>query len=133
MLSRTATCACGQLRLACQGEPVRISMCHCYDCQRRTGSIFGVQARYEEKNVSISGKDKIFVRTGDSGGKVTFHFCPECGSTVYWRPEGLEGFWSVAVGNFADNTFPSPTVSVYHETRKHKWVGFPGLNPEIRG
>ena len=41
MTTRTATCSCGQLRLACEGEPVRISICHCLECQKRTGSIFG--------------------------------------------------------------------------------------------
>ena len=43
---RKAACCCGQLRAVCQDEPVRISVCHCLDCQRRTGSAFGFQARY---------------------------------------------------------------------------------------
>src|SRR5271165_6507415 len=44
MTSHEAACSCGQLRLICQGDPVRVSMCHCFECQRRTGSTFGVQA-----------------------------------------------------------------------------------------
>jgi hypothetical protein len=39
--TRTAACNCGQLCITCEGEPVRVSMCHCLECQRRTGAVFG--------------------------------------------------------------------------------------------
>src|SRR5262245_27127717 len=38
MTTRRAACSCGQLHLAIEGEPSRISMCHCLECQRRTGA-----------------------------------------------------------------------------------------------
>jgi hypothetical protein len=53
---RIATCSCEQLKVTCTGEPVRISMCHCLACQRRTGSVFGVQARFPSDNVQIEGR-----------------------------------------------------------------------------
>ncbi len=46
MVTREAHCSCGQLRLTCEGEPVRISICHCLECQRRTGSVFGTQRAF---------------------------------------------------------------------------------------
>jgi hypothetical protein len=42
MLTRTGTCACGQLRVTCKGDPVMVSQCHCLDCQKRTGSTYGI-------------------------------------------------------------------------------------------
>ena len=48
MTTRDASCSCGQLHLTCEGEPVRISVCHCLACQQRTGSAFGVQARHHD-------------------------------------------------------------------------------------
>src|SRR5258707_8613238 len=42
MPTRRAACNCGQLPLTCEGEPVRISTCHCLECQRRTGAVGGV-------------------------------------------------------------------------------------------
>ena len=57
MTTREAQCSCGQLRLTCEGEPVRISICHCLDCQRRTGSVFGTQARFPRGQVTrIEGR-----------------------------------------------------------------------------
>jgi len=42
---RQAACSCGKLSAAAEGDPIRISICHCHACQRRTGSVFGAQAR----------------------------------------------------------------------------------------
>ena len=124
-LKRTAACSCGQLRLVCDGEPVRISMCHCLACQQRTGSVFGVQARFEDVKVAPQGKGAEYKRTADSGNQVTFHFCPLCGSTVWWQLAALPGFTVVAVGAFADPAFSGPTVSMYG-ARRHGWVVVPG-------
>jgi hypothetical protein len=44
-MRRTATCACGQLQIVCTGEPMKVSACHCLECQRRTGSPFNRDRR----------------------------------------------------------------------------------------
>jgi len=118
MAGRVASCSCGQLRLTCEGEPVRISICHCLECQKRTGAVFATQARFPSECVTIEGRATRWTRVGDSGGAATFGFCPVCGSTVYWE---FPGFVTVAVGAFADPNFPPPTVSVYEE-RRHPWA-----------
>lgn len=124
MTSRIATCSCGQLRVTCEGEPVRVSMCHCLECQKRTGSTYGVQARWPASQAAVAGRSSRFVRTGDEGNVATFHFCPDCGSTVYYQFDAIPDIVAVAVGNFADPSFPPPKFSVY-EVRKHAWVGVP--------
>src|ERR1700752_519866 len=113
MSPRPAPCSCGQLSLVAEGEPVRISLCHCLACQRRTGSAFGVQARFPRKQVTVNGKSTSFVRIGDSGGRSTFYFSPNCGTTVYWELERLPAFIAIALGAFADPNFPKPRISVY--------------------
>ena len=120
-ITRKASCCCGQLQVHTSGEPVAIGMCHCLECQRRTGSVFGAQGRFPKEKARVEGESSVYVRTGDTGRKVTFHFCGHCGSTVYWEPEALPDVVSVAVGAFADPTFPAPQYSVY-ETRKHPWA-----------
>jgi len=45
--TRRAACNCGQLSLTIEGEPVRISMCHCLECQRRTGAVISNQERQQ--------------------------------------------------------------------------------------
>jgi hypothetical protein len=121
--TRHAACSCEQLRLTVEGEPVRVSICHCLACQRRTGSVFGVQARFDAEQVTTEGVSRQYIRVSDSGEAV-FHFCPECGATVFYTAEALPGFVAVPVGAFADPSFPSPTRSVWEE-RRHSWVPLP--------
>jgi len=118
-----ASCSCGQLRLVAHGDPLGVSMCHCLACQRRTGSTYGVQARFATADVEITGASTEYVRIGDEGTACRFHFCPQCGATVYyWNGDG--SWRAVPVGAFADPAFPPPRVSVYEE-RRHPWVGVP--------
>jgi hypothetical protein len=123
-MTHTATCSCGRLSVICQGEPVRISMCHCLECQKRSGSTFAAQARWPREKMTINGSATQYVRVGDSGNKATFHFCPTCGSTVYYWISDVPDVIAIAIGAFGDPTFPSPKFSVY-ETRKHAWTGIP--------
>lgn len=123
--TRQASCSCGKLNVITQGEPVRISICHCLACQRRTGSIYGVQARFPSGKVNIGGKSSVYVRIADSGKQIAFHFCPDCGSTVYYRPGDDPSIIAIPVGAFADPEFPPPGVSVY-ETTQHSWVKLSG-------
>lgn len=126
MAIRYASCSCGQLRMGCRGEPFLVSVCHCLACQQRTGSTFGVQARFQRDQVQqAAGRSTIYVRISDSGTAVTYHFCPDCGSTVYWVVNGVPDMVAVAVGAFADPDFPAPAVSVF-EASRHDWVGVGG-------
>jgi hypothetical protein len=122
---RQAACTCGELTMPCEGEPVRVSICHCLACQRRTGSAFGVQARYHRDQVgAVAGQPARFVRVGDAGSHITYHFCRTCGATLYWEIDALADFVAIPVGAFAESGFPPPTASVY-EARKHGWVALP--------
>ncbi|TPK59456.1 MULTISPECIES: GFA family protein [unclassified Mesorhizobium] len=124
MTSRIARCTCGQLQIRCPQQPAKISLCHCLDCQRRTGSPFGIAAFFAADAIDIDGSSQTFRRNSDSGFPVTFHFCGNCGSTVFWYPSRKPEAVAVAVGCFADPSFPAPTQAVYGESR-HDWVVLP--------
>jgi hypothetical protein len=122
MVQRVAKCSCEQLSATCTGEPVRVSVCHCLACKRRTGSAFSWNARFDEKRVEIRGRSSEFVRIGDEGSRVAYRFCPECGTTVFYQMDTQPGLIAVPVGGFAEVSFPKPFVSVYHESRRCGWV-----------
>jgi hypothetical protein len=121
MPERLASCSCGQLTAKVSGEPLRNSICHCLACQRRTGSPFGQQARFRRDDVVVSGTCTHYARAGDEGPGAIFHFCPTCGSTVWYEFAAMAEFIAIPVGAFADPGFAPPTVSVY-EGRMHSWV-----------
>jgi hypothetical protein len=101
-----------------------VSVCHCRACQKRTGSAFGVQARWHQDRVRTEGEAHVWRRIGDEGTVLDFRFCPHCGSTVWWSQDVAPELIAVAVGAFGDSTFPSPARSNYDQCR-HQWVGLP--------
>jgi hypothetical protein len=123
--TRTASCNCGQLRVTCTGpDPDRVVMCNCYLCQKQTGSPFSLQARFPNEQVKIEGKStawKFPIEGAKPTDLVTSHFCPECGSTVYYFRKSDPARTGVRVGAFADPTFPPPMGSGFEEY-KHPWV-----------
>lgn len=126
-MTHKASCSCGRIRLRCSGAPLRISVCHCLECQKRTGSAFGAQAQFSRESVEfVSGEPSTFVKKGDAGSICTRRFCSDCGSTVWWSHDAAPDRIYVALGAFADPAFPAPTVAVYDE-RRHPWVGITGV------
>jgi hypothetical protein len=130
MTSRTASCRCGQLTATATGQPVRVSVCHCLNCQKRSGSAFAVQARWPREQVRIDGQSKTFVKVADSGNRGTFHFCPECGSDVHYEIDGkfdgkFDGLVAIPLGAFDDPYFARAAYSVW-ERRKQAWVEISG-------
>jgi hypothetical protein len=68
-MTRIAHCCCASLRAEVTGEPVAVVACHCTECQRRTGSAFGVSTYFPQEQVRTEGPSKVYVREGDSGRK----------------------------------------------------------------
>src|SRR5262245_224853 len=116
-----ARCSCGALTLSiAEATPVVVA-CHCLDCQRRSGSPFGVGAYYPAASVTIAGEAKEYGRDTPSGSKFRSYFCPTCGSSVYWKTDKHPTSIGVAVGAIADKNFPAPARSVWEQS-KHEWV-----------
>ncbi len=89
-----------------------------------------MQARFaDEQIVARRGASSTYARKGDSGGEITFSFCPTCGAIVTYVVDRLPGFVVVPVGVFADPGFPPPQVSIY-EARRHPWGPMPGITVE---
>lgn len=118
---RIATCRCGGLKATCTGEFVRLSVCHCTACQRRTGSAFSAQARFAAEHVTISGAFHTFVRTADSGNILTYRFCPDCGSTIAYLIDAWPELIAIPLGAFEEPLAGAPAYSIF-ERRKHPWV-----------
>ena len=122
MITRKASCRCGQLTATTRGEPVRVSVCHCLDCKKRSGSSFAAQARWPADQVTLEGRSKSWVNVADSGHRLTFHFCPDCGSDVHYDIDGkFDGLIAIPVGAFEDPYSLTPRFSVW-EHRKHDWL-----------
>jgi hypothetical protein len=138
MTVRIASCHCGALEVACDGDPRKVSLCHCEQCQRRTGSAFSVAVFYGREQVTVRGGAGSYVRPSASGFAVDFRFCPTCGSNLFWYPARMPALVGVAYGGFADRDFAAPEQAVW-AGEGHRWVSLPDHvvsfdeNPPSRG
>jgi len=73
---------------------------------------------------AISGNSSIYRRRSDAGRMVERHFCPTCGTTVFWYVELFPDSVGIAVGNFADPSVAAPDWAILCES-KHAWIEFP--------
>lgn len=124
-MERTARCLCGELSIKVEGEPSICLACNCTNCQRRTGSVFGVGAYFKnDQLIEKQGSFKQFNNPSDSGQSIVSSFCPNCGSTVFIEAEMFKGMTGIPVGCFNEPNFPQPSMSVWNQS-KYTWVEFP--------
>jgi hypothetical protein len=72
----TGGCVCGNIRIAAEGRPYRVGLCHCLDCRKHHGALFSATAIFPARAVTIEGDP------ADYAGRF---FCPRCGSSVFSR------------------------------------------------
>lgn len=123
MASHEAHCQCGQLTVHSDAEPDFVIACNCKACQHRTGSPFGTGLYFRKSDLSIDGASKTWARNADSGRALENHFCPTCGTTLYWTLDMRPDHMGVAYGCFV-TPVPDPIRTIWTE-EKHAWVTFP--------
>ena len=96
---REGGCQCGGIRYRIEAEPVALVACHCTECQRQSGSAFGMSLLVPRDGFRLSGTPKRFTRSSDSGRPVDCFFCPDCGTRIYHLPASRpEGGGSTTIG-----------------------------------
>ena len=85
-----------------------------------------MQAGFKAEQVQIDGRYSSYSRISDESDRKehVFHFCPDCGSQVFYTEPEEADLVVVSVGSFADPSFPPPTESGY-DSRRHPWIGLP--------
>ena len=122
----TATCACGQAAITVNAMPTMHGVCHCTDCKRRTGSAFGISAYFDQTAVTQRiGETKVYAfRHPAQNHDQARHFCPHCGTTLFWDVSALPRKIGIAGGCFAGEGLPDPTYSVT-DSKREAWVSLP--------
>lgn len=118
-------CQCGYIRYEVVGAPKQIVACHCTDCQRQSGSAFGMTLVVNEAEFRlIRGELKTFVSKSDTGRAKLGAFCPDCGTRIYHKPEWRKGMGSVKPGTLDDTRGLKPDVHLWTSS-KQAWVVLP--------
>jgi hypothetical protein len=80
-------------------------------------------AFFRKEEITVTGQYKEWSRQGGSGLPLTNHFCPECGTSVFWSPEMRSGHYGVAVGCLT-TAVAEPGNAIWL-SEKQPWLRFP--------
>jgi len=131
MDERTVSCACGQVSVTVRGAPGFSAICCCRNCQRRTGSAFGLSVYFHAIDVvARTGAPTVYRWWSDKDRWLDFRFCPTCGTSVWWEAEFLPGKVGIAGALFDDDT-PFAADGAYFCATKPDWVRFPDSLPQV--
>ena len=127
--SKSGGCQCGYIRYDLTRVPLGLAACHCRECQRQSGSAFGLSLAVAAGGFELrSGTLKTFEIKCDSGRIKTCAFCPECGTRIYHRT--VNGM-SLKAGTLDDTSWLKPDAH-YWTTRKQPWLVIPAGTAQFR-
>ena len=110
-------CLCGKVSYKCYSEPKAIFNCHCDDCRRATGSVFGTNLFVPESEVKIRGKLSSYFHISDSGSTMTKRFCPECGSLLFGQNSNKKNVISIRAGSVDQVDIVKPMINVFMDRK----------------
>ena len=116
-------CQCGRVRYRIEGAPLGLAVCHCTECQRQSGSAFGMSLAVPSDAFRLTaGELRSFTVQCESGRTKRCTFCPDCGTRIYHQV--LEAVMSLKPGTLDDTSWLAPD-SHYWTKRKQPWVVLP--------
>ena len=114
-------CVCGSTRYALTAEPIASYICHCTDCQSRTGSAFGISTIVNTADLRITaGVTKTWKRT-NRGATYAWERCSKCGTNLIATIEAAPGMGAIWPGTLDDQKWLKPKAQIWTRSAQD-WV-----------
>jgi len=117
-------CLCGIIRYRVADEPLTLYVCHCTDCQRRTGSAFALSMVVLKSALELlQGDPRTYAVTSD-GLQRRGKFCAECSTRLWGEPLKFPQVVVVQPGTLDDTTWLRPVGHIWTRSAQ-PWVSIP--------
>ena len=127
-VEREGGCLCGAVRYRVRGEPIGITLCHCTDCQKQSGSAFSMSMVLRREQLSIEAGDvATYHCLADSGADKHAYFCRNCGGRIYNTLSSMPETLNLKPGTLDDTSWLSPQLQVWTKS-KQPWLTMGGLH-----
>ena len=113
-LPLTGRCLCGAIHYRITDEPITIYACHCSECQRQSGSAFGLSMWVAHDALEIAAGMPKCWRRHIEDRYVDVFFCADCGTTLFVEPQRAPEVRIVKPGTLDDTKWLHPIG--------HQWV-----------
>lgn len=99
--------------------PVTLFACHCTECQRQSGSAFGMALWIKEPKVELlTGQPKEWIRNMPSGRQMSCQFCPDCGTRLFHSTVGQTQILSIKPGTLSDTSRLKPVGHIWVDSKQ---------------
>ena len=117
-------CTCGRVRYELREDPIAFYACHCTDCQRESGSAFGLSMVVRSEGVAlVAGEPKLFgVRQPDGLHRRSLR-CPDCGTRLWSEPVKFPQIRTLRPGTLDDPRAYVPYGNMWTASAQ-PWAGF---------
>ncbi len=126
-------CICGAVRYETEGDPLRVTICHCKWCQRATGAAYMVEPIFRREHLRVvKGSPATYQHRSEGSGKlVHVHFCPACGTKLYLTFERFAENCGVYAGTFDNPGWfeigPDNAKHIFVDVARHETI----LPPDV--
>lgn len=117
-------CQCGKIRYRLTGKPLTLYVCHCSDCQKQSGSAFGMSLIMPPRQVEIiKGSESLrsWDTPGGDGRIKRCYYCPDCGSRIMHGSEDPQQNVSIKAGSLDDTGKLQPDAHIWLQSAQ-PWV-----------
>ncbi|MBV8565490.1 MAG: GFA family protein [Methylobacteriaceae bacterium] len=122
-------CHCGQITFEAEVNPDDVTICHCTDCQRFSGSAFRTSVPVPvELFVLLSGTPNSYVKTAESGNQRRQAFCGNCGTAIYACAADSPQSYSLRVGTLRQRAALIPRRQIWRRSAL-PWVNEVSVMP----
>ncbi len=118
-------CFCGSVRYRLTAEPLTLYACHCTDCQRHTGSSFGLSMVVNRDAVEIhASKPRRYTAASPSGINRRGRFCGQCATRLWGEPVKFPQVLVLRPGTLDDTHWVRPVAHIWLRSAQ-PWVPIP--------
>lgn len=118
-------CACGAIEYRINAEPLTFYICHCTDCQKLSGSAYGLSMPVLEETLEVlkgaAAKSSFETSAGKSK---TVYQCPECFTRLWADPPGVPGVLLIRPGALENAADLVPVAHTFTDSAL-PWVSIP--------
>ena len=110
-------CLCGQVSYKSLAKPLLILNCHCEDCRRSTGAVYGTNVMVPEDQLEVCGTVSNFSHKAKRGNTMSKRFCTNCGTLMFGNSSGRTNVVSIRAGTVDQTDIINPVMNVFVDSK----------------
>ena len=121
----TGRCFCEAVQYHITGEPLTFYACHCTDCQKRSGSAFGLSMWVNRSAIEVThGDAALQISLGHHDRLRHGRVCIQCHTRLWSEPENRPQLAVVRPGTLDNTSWLRPVAHVWTKSAQ-AWFEFP--------